>query len=59
MLVYCVAVAMLAYWPWNLLLLFVGAAYGAGLYGRNAGGLLATDAGNRQIKFQKSITKHT
>ena len=48
MLIYSVAVLLLAWWPWNVWLV-VGAAYAHSLKSRNARRLLTADAGKAPV----------
>lgn len=54
-LVYFVVVALLAWWPWNAWLLFIGAAYTSGLHRREARRLLAADARKAVIRSPQGI----
>jgi hypothetical protein len=49
LLVYCVVVMLLAWWPWNAWLVF-GAAYACGLKRRDGWGLDAADASGRNVE---------
>jgi hypothetical protein len=50
LLVYCVVVLLLAWWPWNVWLVF-GAAYASRLKSRNARALLAADTSQAPIRI--------
>lgn len=57
--VYVVVTALLAWWPWNLILIAFGAAYTAGLYRREIRGLFAGNAGDPPVGCPQGVEQAT